>query len=630
MNVILLQLPIPRLELGRQTGSIPLGAACLAAVAADIPGVSVTVVPESRAAFLGDAALVADIVSRRPDVVGFSVFCWNVKRSLYFAEHIKSACGARILFGGPEVTPDNPTLRSDVVDVFVCGEGEAVFRDLVAAGMPATPSVRSAPAGRLFTARPSPYLAGRLEPAIENLMMLETQRGCPYRCGYCYYNKSINGRSVADTGLVLDGVRWAVDQGLAELFFLDPSLNTRPGLPAFLEAVAAINLRKSLGLLSEIRAEAITPALADQFAAAGFTWFEIGLQSTSARAQKLMNRPTRLDDFLRGTALLRERGIAAGVDLIAGLPGDDLAGFKASVDFMAAHGLTDDVQVFPLSILPGTDFRDRSSELALTFDPEPPYPVIETPLFSSEDLLEAVDYAETQLETVLYPMPDLNLHYRSRRPNAFTPEGHYQPVAFASAVSKLILKAPLPLEQLAITARRLTHPYQIFVWPPAADAAFIINVLNCITEMNPFTPLEVVFMGSGPPGGTAPLLSAVQLKRPHYLDLDMRYLYPIPGNRAVMFTLVTEDSTRRYNGDMERQVYWWKNDRLPEEDTLRALASMDGILIECGVDDGQMNAWQDRHALTAEAFPAVAFADADHHRRWIALTAGNEYFLEAL
>ncbi|MFH1982300.1 MAG: B12-binding domain-containing radical SAM protein [Pseudomonadota bacterium] len=630
MNVILVQLPIPRLDLGRRPGAVPLGAACLAQAAADLPGVAVTVVAESRAAFLGDAALLADILARRPDAVGFSIFCWNVKRSLYFAEQIKAACGARILFGGPEVTPDNPTVQSPVVDAYVCGEGEAVFRDLLTTGIPAAPSVLSAPAGRLFTGRPSPYLAGRLEPAIENLMMLETQRGCPYRCGYCYYNKSISGRSVADTGLVLDGVRWAVDQGLAELFFLDPSLNARPNLPAFLEAVAAINQRKSVGLLSEIRAEAITPELADRFAAAGFTWFEIGLQSTSARAQKLMNRPTRLDDFLRGVGLLKERGIAAGVDLIAGLPGDDLAGFKASVDFMAAHGLTDDVQVFPLSVLPGTDFRKRASALTLTFDAEPPYPVIRTAEFSEDDLLDALHYAESRLRTVLYPMPDLNLHYRSRKAGAFTPEGHYQPAAIAPAVSKIILRSPQPLSALEAVARRLTYPYQIFVWPKAADAAFINTALNCVTELNAFTPFEIIFMGIDPPGGAASLLPSIRLRRPHYLDLDQRYLCPEPGNRAVLFTIVTTDTALRTLGDMQRQVYWWQQTHLPSEQELSALDAFDGILMDGIWSEEVADAWQTRFAPDAPGMPAVAFADSDHHRRWIQRTASEAYYMSVL
>lgn len=629
MNVLLIQLPIPRLELGRQTGSIPLGAACLAEAAADIPGANVTLVPESRAAFLGDAALAGILAASAPDVVGFSVYCWNVKRALYLAEQVKSACGAKIVFGGPEVTPDNPTVRSDVVDAYVCGEGEAVFRDLVDGGVPGGRPVLSAPAGALFTRRPSPYLSGRLEPGIENLMMLETQRGCPYRCGYCYYNKAVDGRSVVDVDLVLDGVRWAVNQGMGELFFIDPSLNARPALPAFLDSVAAINHDRTVRLLSEIRAEAITPSLADRFAAAGFTWFEIGLQSTNPRAQEAMNRTTRREAFLDGVAQLKSRGITPGIDLIAGLPEDDLAGFKASVDFMAHHGLTDDVQVFPLSILPGTDFRRRSAALGLRFDPEPPYTVIGSSRFSEADMVSALAYAEAALGTVLYPWPDLNLHYHRRR--AHPPDGHYRPAAMPDGISKLILKHPCTMSDLTAAARRLTHPYQVFVWPPASAAAFLAEAIQRITALNPFTPLEMVFMGCRPPGGVRALLDAARLHRPHYLDLDLRYMLPKPGNRAIMVTEVSVDIGRRSGETIHRRVHWWRRDRLPEESDLTALEHWDGVLIDVagGDADGAVEAWQRRFAAAGD-LPAIAFGDADQHRRWVSLTAGGAYHIPML
>ena len=76
-----------------------------------------------------------------------------------------------------------------------------------------------------------------------------------------------------------------------------------------------------------------------------------------------------------------------------------------SVDFVADHGLQDDVQIFPLAVLPGTDFRKRSRELGLRFDPHPPYTVIENRGFSHEDFLRAYDYAETRLDLVFFLLP---------------------------------------------------------------------------------------------------------------------------------------------------------------------------------------------------------------------------------
>ena len=88
-----------------------------------------------------------------------------------------------------------------------------------------------------------------------------------------------------------------------------------------------MNAGGRIRLFSEIRAEAVDDELADLLAAAGFYWFEIGLQSTNPKALKLMNRPTQLKRFVAGAQRLKARGITPSIDLIIGLPGDDLQGF---------------------------------------------------------------------------------------------------------------------------------------------------------------------------------------------------------------------------------------------------------------------------------------------------------------
>ena len=61
----------------------------------------------SVASYLGDAALLEILLDQKPDIVGFTVYCWNLARSIYFAKKIKENYSPRIIFGGPEITPDN-------------------------------------------------------------------------------------------------------------------------------------------------------------------------------------------------------------------------------------------------------------------------------------------------------------------------------------------------------------------------------------------------------------------------------------------------------------------------------------------------------------------------------------------
>ena len=623
-RVLLIQLPIPHLNFGRQTGNIPLGAAYLKQAAAEIQNVCVDIIPESIVSYLGDAALIRYILALMPDIIGFTGFCWNIERSLYLATAIKAHYLPGIIFGGPEVSPDNSLINSPVVDVRVYGEGEQDVQRLLQ-----DPTgwehkqVTERPAGNIS---PSPYLDDMLEPEIENMMLLETQRGCPYRCAFCYYNKSRNRQSFVDDATLLRSMRWALDRHIRELYLLDPSLNIRPGLKSLLKKISEINKHGQLAIFSEIRAEAIDDGLADLFAAAGFSWFEIGLQSTNQKALKIMQRPTDLPRFLRGAKLLKQRNIVPQIDLIIGLPGDDIEGFGQTVDFVARHGIHDDIQAFPLSILPGTEFRRRSRELGLIFEAHPPYVCTESRGFSPEDMLMAFDTAEVRLDVVFHPMPDLDIAWRKEAPAGQMDSGdHYIILGHNRYVSKICLQSRRPEPELQELAHKLTQPYQIFIFDRVGHLHYIHRVLEILTSANPFVPFEVIFIEPASVPNTDQLLTAIKLRRPHYLDIEQRFLFASPGNRAVLFTLVSRDPRERFGGQMERQVYHWQHTDLPRHEDLEDFSQLDGVLIDCTVSQKDLIDWQDRFASLADELPGISFSQIAHQQRWLKLTAPDEY-----
>jgi hypothetical protein len=630
-HVLLLQFPVPRLNYGVQTGNIPLGAAYLKQAAGILPEAQVDILPQSIASYLGDAALIDILLARRPNIVGFTVYGWNLERSLYFAKKLKESYAPQIIFGGPEITADNPLIDSRHVDFYVYGEGEAVFLKLLQDQTFWEKRNAAEPAGAIFRNSPSPYLLNVLEPEIEDLMLLETQRGCPYRCGYCFYNKSHNRLSFADEAHLLRGVQWALDHHVKEVYLLDPSLNVRPGLKSLLKKISKMNKDRNLAIVSEIRAEAIDAELAGLFAAAGFSWFEIGLQSTNPRALEIMNRPTNIQRIAQGAKLVKERGIVPAIDLIVGLPGDDLHGFSRSVEFVAENNLQDDIQVFPLAVLPGTDFRLNSNKLGLRFEESPPYTIIENPTFPAEDLLLALDYAEVRFDVVLYPMPDLDVSWRL---NDEDPRARLKDLGVRigkeNFIAKLQLYSERPLTELGSLAQRLTNPYQVIIHPNLHDAGFIKRTLKILTAANPFTPFELIFLEPERIPDTASLLHAAKLRRPHFLDQDLRYLFPKAGNRAVLFTLVSGSVTHRFQSDMERQVFWWKEQQFPEMNDLKALSELDGILIDGVRSDGEVERWQDRFAGHAADIPFISFADVRLQKRWLLLTMPDDYVAKAL
>lgn len=625
---LLIQLPIPNLNFGKKTGNIPLGAACLKQAAESVTRTRIDIVPESLSSYMSDKALLDLIDEKKPDILGFSVFNWNVERSLYLAKQVKKKQACRIVLGGPEVTPDNELIHSDDVDDYIYGEGEQAFIDLLNGVDATNGKCRAACAEPIFRTSGSPYLDGLLEPFMENLMLLETQRGCPYKCGYCFYNKSRGTLSFKDEKLLLDGVQWAVDQGIDELYLLDPSLNARPGLKPILKKIAHINREKRVAINSEIRAEWIDTELADLFEQAGFTGFEIGLQSTNKTALKIMNRPTDLKKFVRGAHLLKEREILPRIDLISGLPGDDLDGFSRSIGFVAEQDLHDDVQVFPLSVLPGTSFRKHSKELGLRFESSPPYTVLETDRFSPDDLLLSFDYAESLFDIALFPLPELNVAWKKAKPDA-SPDIRVR-LGREKMVAKLVLESYRPLSEIEALSRCMTFPYQVFVNSNLKDEQYTFKCLNILSSNNPFTPIEIVFIEPDCLPDVPTYLSHIQLKRPHYLDNDLRYLYGSPGNRAVQFTVISKADKPSFSGDMKRHVYFWTENRLPEPHELDELGDFEGILLDLVAENREILEWQTHFAPSMNYIPQISFSRINQQLCWLSHSLGDEYCFKSM
>ena len=630
-RTLLIQLPIPQLNFARQTGNIPLGAACLK-MAADRAGVGpVFLLPQRIATYLGDAALLDVILEQRPDIVGFGVYTWNLDRSLYMAHQLKKAYQPRIVFGGPEITSDNPRIQSPDVDFYLHGEGEMLFADLLKRRTHWHQQSGHSNADAAFELGQSPYPLGLMEPDIENMVLIETQRGCPHHCGYCYYGKSRRRISTVPSDFVVDMVAWTRDHGIAEAYLLDPCLNARKDLDHLTRSIARVNPDHRVRIISEIRAEAVTEKIADVYAAAGFTWFEIGLQSTNPAALKQMNRPTDLNAFLQGVKRLHARGIKTGIDLIVGLPGDDPDGFSNSLAFVVDNGLVDDVQVFPLSVLPGTPFRKNHQALQLRFEPTPPYTIIKTPTFADHQIVEALDDAQDRFDLCLYPFPDLDLS------GCLTPylQGKDNYVCTADlngvqVITKLIINRSESAIQLGMWAGQLAHPYQLVFGPRAMNRSMILEMIRGFSKANPLTPFEVVFVEPSELPDIQRLLDACQLHRPHYLDNDLRFLYPAPGNRAMLVTLLCKQKRLVFEGAMHRQVYWWTADRLPDQTGLEALEMLDGIFIPDHFAPSALDQWQTRWAPDSEDLPLITFADQSAQKNWIRLTMSEDYWLDLL
>jgi len=503
-HVLLVQLPIPPLGPGAIRGNVPLAAGYLK-LFAELKGLGafydIAILQARLANTLGDQALVEAIVQGRPWMVGFTCYVWNIERTLWIARELKRRLpDLRIVLGGPEITPDNAwVLETADYDFAVIGEGEQTFSQLLLgllddevppvaiAGLYVPPSGKVSrydaarrPAFRMplpdLNQLGSPYLAGILDAAEEEMLLLETTRGCVFKCKFCYYPKSYDKQYYLSKENILANLRHAVDRGAREVFLLDPTLNQRKDFADLLGILAQGNPGRQFSYFGELRGEGVTEETARLLGEANFTEVEVGLQSIDAETQTKMDRKNNLKAFERGVRALMAEGIAVKVDLIVGLPGDTADSVRRGTHYLKDNGLYNDVQVFNLSILPGTAFRQEARELGLKFQPRPPYYVLQTPTLGREELYGLMQEAQDlfDIEFDAQPPPVLD----------FEPAGAVSQVWHVD-LSRVPQSPPPDRWAQAFT-----------LWLKSADfhdsRDQAVACIRHVLDANPFTTLQVV------------------------------------------------------------------------------------------------------------------------------------------
>ena len=395
-------MPVPvictTLLIEKSPQALPLGAACIASAVKNWPEIKGQVDVQLKAFSLEDdelkgldadaaARFIADALYKTSDsIICFSVFVWNVgilqKAAGLLREH-----GCICIAGGPEITA-HPSFYKDF-DYTVSGEGEVSVPKLIAQILNKT----SEKSDRVIISQSpelsvlhSPYLDGIIDPAEYEGALWELARGCPFKCAYCYESKGEKTVRLFPMERIKAELELFAKKRVPQVFVLDPTYNVNKKRAVELLRLIAAKTPETFYYF-EARAEFIDRELAREFTKIPCA-LQIGLQSANEEVLKLVNRPWDKKKFIRGIGVLNEEGVTFGLDLIFGLPGESFGSFRDGVDF-AVSMLPNNLEIFCLSVLPGTDLFDRADGLGLEYETVPPYHVIRTKQMSKEDMQRA-------------------------------------------------------------------------------------------------------------------------------------------------------------------------------------------------------------------------------------------------
>jgi hypothetical protein len=185
-------------------------------------------------------------------------------------------------------------------------------------------------------------------------------------------------------------LEWFVKKEAAQVFVIDSTFNQdmkRAKEILRLIAKAAPHIHFHF----EVRSEFIDAEMARLFARLNCS-LQVGLQSAHPHVHKMVHRVFNADEFSRNIALMNQTGAVFGFDLIYGLPGDDLEGFSASIDF-ALRLYPNHLDIFPLAVLPGTALATKADIHGLCHLEEPPYTLHSSPTFPDGAMKDAAGLA---------------------------------------------------------------------------------------------------------------------------------------------------------------------------------------------------------------------------------------------
>jgi hypothetical protein len=331
--------------------------------------------------------VVERILARRPRIVGLGVYIWNVEETTRVVGLLKTvAPEVTVVVGGPEVSHEveaQPVCRA--ADYVVTGWGDVTFAGLarqVLRGPRPPAKVHTGEQPPLATIA-LPYDEFTDEDLRHRNVYVEASRGCPFRCEFCLS--------------ALDRTAWP--------FPLDPLLAQLQRLHArgarqfkFVDRTFNLKVETSLAILQffldRIDADPADPPFAhfelipdhlpgrlkDAIARfpPGTLQLEIGIQTFNEDVQRLISR--RQDNAAAEANLrwLREHSNAhLHVDLIAGLPGEDMASLARGFDRLVALR-PHEIQLGILKRLRGAPIARHTEAFGLRFNPQPPYNVLAT------------------------------------------------------------------------------------------------------------------------------------------------------------------------------------------------------------------------------------------------------------
>lgn len=352
--------------------------------------------------------VLTDIHQRKPDVVGFSCYIWNIQETIPIIEMLrKTNPNVKIVLGGPEVSYDTEYWMERIpeVDAIVIGEGEKTFKHLLQQfqgenRMELVPGIcyrdeegvikRTFPREKVdLNELPTPYDDEDLSTLTNRVVYFEASRGCPFSCSYCLSSIE-TGVRYFDIDHVRTDLKRLIDAGVKTIKFVDRTFNIHMRYALQIFEFLIEHHREGQSFQFEITADILKPRVVEylaEHAPPGLFRFEIGVQSTNEVTNAIVNRVQNWEKLVATVLGVKATGkIDQHLDLIAGLPMEDYASFRKTFNDVFALG-AEELQLGFLKMLRGVGVRQNADKYDYVYQDHAPYEMLSNNVMTFDDVI---------------------------------------------------------------------------------------------------------------------------------------------------------------------------------------------------------------------------------------------------
>ena len=365
------------------------------------------------------AEIYRGISQAKPDVILFATYIWNAEFVCKLIADLKKIIPNVLIFaGGPEFgfAPQVYFSKLPDLDLIICGEGEKTVCNLFnlfaqTKNKPITKVeliekinqkninglyfVQNDDSNQKINFTGAVDLIHNLDElpfaypdlSLENkIFYYESSRGCPYSCSYCMSSLDKRVRFLS-LERVFSDLQKFLDANVSLVKFVDRTYNLQEERYIAIWKYIVEHHNKKTMFHFEIEAEYLSEKALEflQTVPNGVMQFEIGVQSANKQTLKAVNRSDNIEKLAQNVKQIPST-IHKHLDLIAGLPYEDLESFGKSYDFVMSLK-PDALQLGFLKVLHGTQMQNFAQKNGWRWMENPVYETFSTPYLSYDDMI---------------------------------------------------------------------------------------------------------------------------------------------------------------------------------------------------------------------------------------------------